>query len=268
MQTENMQSAGIGKLTEAVCSVMAGFRGVEKSGKNSFHGYKYASDADILWMLKPLLAEHGLSVMLVSFAVINVGEIKTNNGKTERLIDLCVTYRLSHKSGEWVLVQSPGSGQDPGDKAHYKAMTGALKYALRQTFAIPTGDDPEADEPKGNERGNDRGGNQRGNGQRENRRDDRREEPAREDRRQEPQREERPAQTTTDKPKLTDPNEQLAWLLDALLKLDPKFTALYIAKEWRLNPPQLTTEHIGRLRSYLTAETATRKAASASKEAP
>lgn len=261
LQTENMQSADIGSLTKAVCAVMAGFRGVEKSGKNSFHGYKYASDADILWMLKPLLAEHGLSVMLVGFEVIHTGEVKTNNGKTERLLDLCVTYRLAHTSGQWALVQSPGSGQDPGDKAHYKAMTGALKYALRQTFAIPTGDDPEADG---------KADDNRGGGQQQRRQDDRRQDDApREERRQEskreePKREERPAQT--DKPAMT-PEQQLAWLLGELLKLDAKFTAMHIAKEWRLNPPQLTPEHVGRLKAYYLAEKATRKAAE-SKEAP
>ena len=36
-------------------------------------------------------------------------------------------------------------GDDPGDKGIYKALTGAVKYALMKTFLIATGDDPEAD---------------------------------------------------------------------------------------------------------------------------
>src|SRR5262249_31856915 len=36
-----------------------------------------------------------------------------------------------------------GEGLDGGDKAPYKAMTGALKYALLQSFLLATGDDPE-----------------------------------------------------------------------------------------------------------------------------
>lgn len=144
------QSETIGALIGAVAAVMGGFRGVEKSGVNQFHRYKYASDADILWTLKPQLAEHGLAFILVGYTVEAIGEVKTKNGGAERLVDLRVTYRLAHKSGEWMDVVAPGSGQDPGDKAHYKAMTGALKYALRQSFAIPTGDDPEADaQPQG-----------------------------------------------------------------------------------------------------------------------
>ena len=41
------------------------------------------------------------------------------------------------------MVKVLGDGADTGDKASYKAMTGAMKYALRQTFVIETGDDPD-----------------------------------------------------------------------------------------------------------------------------
>jgi hypothetical protein len=139
-------SADIGDLVAAVAQVMGEFRGVEKSGVNTFHKYKYASDADLLWTLKPLLAKHGLGFFLVDWTLVSEREVKTRQGAVERLIDLSVRYRLAHKSGQWVTITAPGSGQDPGDKAHYKAMTGALKYALRQSFAVPTGDDPERDE--------------------------------------------------------------------------------------------------------------------------
>jgi len=139
-------SSEIGELVAAVAQVMGEFRGVEKSGVNTFHKYKYASDADLLWTLKPLLAKHGLAFFLVDWQLVSQSEIKTRNGAVERLVDLNVRYRLAHKSGQWVTICAPGSGQDPGDKAHYKAMTGALKYALRQSFAVPTGDDPEAEQ--------------------------------------------------------------------------------------------------------------------------
>ena len=40
-----------------------------------------------------------------------------------------------------------GEGIDKGDKAGYKAYTGALKYYLADTFMVATGDDPETDSP-------------------------------------------------------------------------------------------------------------------------
>ena len=46
-------------------------------------------------------------------------------------------------SGEEIVAKVAGQGLDAGDKAPYKAITGALKYALLQSFLLATGDDPE-----------------------------------------------------------------------------------------------------------------------------
>ena len=46
-------------------------------------------------------------------------------------------------TAEEITVKTAGEGLDSGDKAPYKAMTGALKYALLQSFLLATGDDPE-----------------------------------------------------------------------------------------------------------------------------
>jgi hypothetical protein len=55
-----------------------------------------------------------------------------------------VTYRLTHaSSGESEDCQVLGEASDAGDKAAPKALTGAYKYFLRQTFLIETGDDPD-----------------------------------------------------------------------------------------------------------------------------
>ena len=42
-----------------------------------------------------------------------------------------------------------GDALDKGDKAGYKAFTGAIKYFLADTFMVATGDDPEKDSPEG-----------------------------------------------------------------------------------------------------------------------
>jgi hypothetical protein len=54
-----------------------------------------------------------------------------------------MNYRfIDARSGEELTVRVAGEGADAGDKAPYKAMTGALKYALLQSFLLATGDDP------------------------------------------------------------------------------------------------------------------------------
>ena len=57
--------------------------------------------------------------------------------------------RLSHaESGEWIEIDIIGEGYDRGDKAVYKAITGARKYGLACLFDLVTTDDPETDSPE------------------------------------------------------------------------------------------------------------------------
>ncbi|NLL64171.1 MAG: single-stranded DNA-binding protein, partial [Ruminococcaceae bacterium] len=68
----------------------------------------------------------------------------TTKGGTSRIMNISVTYHvIDADSGEFLEVQTLGEGMDNGDKTAYKAMTGAFKYAQRQAFMIPTGDDPD-----------------------------------------------------------------------------------------------------------------------------
>jgi hypothetical protein len=46
-------------------------------------------------------------------------------------------------SDEEIIAKAAGQWLDAGDKAPYKTMTGALKYALLQSFLLATEDDPE-----------------------------------------------------------------------------------------------------------------------------
>ena len=63
---------------------------------------------------------------------------------SDRIARAVMNYRfVDARSGEELSVRVAGEGADAGDKAPYKAMTGALKYALLQSFLLSTGDDPE-----------------------------------------------------------------------------------------------------------------------------
>ncbi len=126
-------------IATAVCKVMAAASHVQKTGKNSFHGYNYASDADLLRVLQPAMADAGLIMVPTQVAQ---SDKQLDKGKMQT--DVHVQYTLVHSSGETMTVQAVGRGIDKEDKGPYKAMTGALKYALRQTFLVPTGDDPES----------------------------------------------------------------------------------------------------------------------------
>lgn len=141
-------------LVKKLATVLGKVGRVAKTGRNKFHGYDYATEADIVDSVREHMAAE--SLMMVPHVVgENWGELERSKGQKERLVTLTVRFTIyDGDSGEQIWFEVKGEGQDPADKATYKAMTGAVKYALLKLFLIPTGDDPEQDQPQ-----------QKGNGQ-------------------------------------------------------------------------------------------------------
>lgn len=117
---------------------------VPKNGFNKFHGYNYATEADIAQAVRAALAERHIMV-LPNVESERTHEIATKNG-TAQLCTMTVRFDICDgDSGEVLTVRTVGQGSDSTDKAAYKAMTGAMKYCDMKMFKIPTGDDPEAE---------------------------------------------------------------------------------------------------------------------------
>ena len=79
-------------------------------------------------------------------------ERATKNGGALQCVTLSVEYRFFHADGSSISCTVMGEGRDTSDKATNKAMAAAHKYALLQTFCIPTEeigqDDPDAETPE------------------------------------------------------------------------------------------------------------------------
>lgn len=134
----NHEPQAMAALATAVNAVMCEVGYVKKGGNVKFGttSYSFAGEKHIIQALRPAMVEHGLMLIPVS-----AESVRSERGcETVRC-----TYRLMHTGGAWLDVQVLGQGADKGDKAIPKALTGALKYALRQTFTIETGDDPDRD---------------------------------------------------------------------------------------------------------------------------
>ncbi len=132
------------KIATALHEIMAKVSYVQKTGKNAFHGYKYAGEADLLAVLRPAMVEAGLMLLPSVKSVSPVDEYGN--------VSVMMEYSLVHRDGEvWPeKIGGAGMGNDKakngsvGDKGVYKAITGANKYVLFKLFQIETGDDPEA----------------------------------------------------------------------------------------------------------------------------
>jgi len=135
-------------LVQKLCEAGAAIGWIEKSGRNQFHGYNYATEADLVAALRGELYKRGVfifpSVLQQERKAITVN---SKNGQRETaLTDVIVRWTfVDCDSGERFECDVPGCGEDSGDKGVYKAMTGSEKYLLMKAFLIPTGDDPEKD---------------------------------------------------------------------------------------------------------------------------
>src|SRR5271167_4685832 len=117
---------------------------VQKRGHNERFNYSYVTAADIAGSVGDILAELG-GVVIPCLENITY-ESATGRGEITRMARVVMVYTFADvDSGEEIVAKVAGQGLDPGDKAPYKAMTGALKYALLQSFLLATGDDPEDD---------------------------------------------------------------------------------------------------------------------------
>jgi hypothetical protein len=132
-------------LAEALARIYAdGGRYVQKTGQmQGVARYSYAKEGDFIAAVRPLMETHGVTIRPVAQQVITNETFQRKSGGDAYRVVILVTFEFLHSSGDAKQVQAFGEGQDSGDKAFNKAMTGAMKYALRQTFCVETGDDPD-----------------------------------------------------------------------------------------------------------------------------
>lgn len=132
-------------LAKKLVAIMKECGHVAKNGTNEFHKYSYATATDVLALVNNALTKYGV-ITAVECTLLDLHEVKTAKGNTENLatVDVSVSF-FDSDSGESLKIKGIGSGQDAGDKAVAKAQTMGIKYAYLTSFAIATGDDPEAD---------------------------------------------------------------------------------------------------------------------------
>src|SRR5215469_11897749 len=116
---------------------------IQKRGYNERHDYNYVAAADIAGAVGDVLAELGV-VVIPRLESITYEPHTPGRADSVRVARVIMAYTFTDEtSGEEITARVAGEGLDMGDKASYKAMTGALKYALLQSFLLATGDDPE-----------------------------------------------------------------------------------------------------------------------------
>lgn len=119
---------------------------IGKNKRNEQQKFMFRGIDDVYNALQPLLAKYGV------FTVPQVLEDRTEERQSKSGGNLIyrvlkMRYDFYTEDGSSVPCTVIGEGMDSGDKAANKAMAIAHKYALLQTFCIPTEDmkDPDAE---------------------------------------------------------------------------------------------------------------------------
>jgi hypothetical protein len=123
---------------ETIAAIMQDVPAISKDRKNTQgQGYSYRGIDDVMNALQPLLAKHKLFVVP---EVLEQQREERQNSKGNNLIYsiVRVKYTFYAVDGSNVSAVVIGEAFDSGDKATNKAMSAAFKYAMFQTFCIPT----------------------------------------------------------------------------------------------------------------------------------
>lgn len=129
-----------------MADILAAVTPIGKGRKNKEQGYQYRGIDDIYNEMHDLFAAARVFVTCAALE-LNRSVRPTAKGGTMNVVDGRFMIRFTTEDGSFVEFPVGGEAQDSGDKATNKAASAALKYAIMQTFLIPTAEvkDSEAD---------------------------------------------------------------------------------------------------------------------------
>lgn len=137
------------KLAAKLAKIQGEMRRVEKRGHNTVQNYDFVREADVIDHVRPMLEEANLAVVF-SNEPLSVSYEHRETADKKRQVWASLELRgtiIDGDTGAMLSYTMPGQAVDTnGDKAIYKAITGAKKYATMLGFNVATGDDPENEE--------------------------------------------------------------------------------------------------------------------------
>lgn len=130
---------------KAMAAVMADMNAIGKDKKcQQGATFNYRGIDDVYNAINPLLGKH--QIFVLPQAMERTTESRTTrNGASMEVVTVRMHYTFAHADGSSVECTTIGEAMDSGDKATNKAMAIAHKYAILQTFCIPTEDMPDPD---------------------------------------------------------------------------------------------------------------------------
>ena len=134
---------------QSIAAIMSEGYAIGKDKRNPQQGFSYRGIDDVMNVFQPLMAKHGVFVVP---EVLEASREDRQTSKGTSLIYSVLTIRYTFYAADGTSVSAVviGEGMDSGDKASNKALSAGMKYALFQTFCVPTEElvDPDSETPE------------------------------------------------------------------------------------------------------------------------
>lgn len=140
-----------------MAAILSDISAVGKDSTNSAQGYKFRGIDDMINTVHAVLKKHSVFVTTdvlekksETREVARTDKFGNNSIRVDKIVELTMKYTFHAEDGSSISSVIASEGLDNGDKATNKALSAALKYALIQTFQVPTADmeDGDADSPE------------------------------------------------------------------------------------------------------------------------
>lgn len=129
-------------IAKKILNVMKKIGPIIKDKTNEEKGFDYASSANIINKAREAMIEEKIVIIPLNLKQV----VQRGN---DVIIDMVYRFYDTEPNEDgkcdYMDVNIPGEGCDKEGWAVYKALAGSYKYAITQTFAIPTIDDAEKD---------------------------------------------------------------------------------------------------------------------------
>ena len=136
---------------ESISAIMQEGYSIGKDKRNDQQHFLYRGIDDVMNTFQPLLSKYKVFVVPEVLSAQREERQTTKGGNLIYSV-LTIRYTFYAEDGSSVSAVVIGEGMDSGDKASNKAMAVGMKYAMFQTFCIPTeemrSDDPDKTTPE------------------------------------------------------------------------------------------------------------------------
>lgn len=129
---------------EKIIKIMENIKPIEKTEVDEEKNFKYAKAEDVVAMVRPLLVEYKVAIIPKEVKSFIQQGNKVYVTMKYQIID------MEDENKDCIEVEMPGSGYDEKGRAIFGALTGAYRYVMQQSFAIPVIEEKKDESEDGN----------------------------------------------------------------------------------------------------------------------